>query len=199
MDTLKFFPGYGDDVPSIRNAYGNSYDFPIRVMQAGSCCGAMVLYQFSTKMDLSRKNRHALLSKALHGLILNALGEVPLNPEDYDTGEEEYDEDNGQYIITYPDDVVTVPMQPAIVTAYLANKQIELWHDTLIEHGFILSVEGATNSKSRGGYINMYVGITPTSEAYGEALGRKPVSMAPGLTRRTTDEDDDEHLQKEPA
>lgn len=198
MNTLKFFPEYGDDVPSLRGVYGDRYDCPIRVMQAGSCCGAMVLFHFSTKMDLSRKNRHALLSKALHDLIFHDLGEVPLDSEDEAMGEEEYDEEKDQYIVTYPDDVVTVPMQPAIVTAYLANKQIELWHDILIEHGFILSVEGATNSKSRGGYINMYVGITPTSEAYGEALGRKPVSMAPGLTRSATD-DDDAHLQKEPA
>tara|TARA_R100000951_G_scaffold27790_1_gene23873 strand:+ start:423 stop:893 length:471 start_codon:yes stop_codon:yes gene_type:complete len=125
--------------------------------------------------------RKAVVSEALDRVFTDC-GLTALDPDMEEEGTERYDEDRDVYEMSYPDYVETTRMMPAIVTVFLANNQIPNWHQTLIAHGFNLMVEGATNSKSAGGVINMYVGETPTSREYGYTVGNNTTKMATPLS-----------------
>lgn len=173
-----------------------------RITQAGNCCGAQVISNFPTHSadwatPYSEQQLRATLSQTIERLMTD-LKTCALDPDDESLQTETYDEDEDDYVTAYPDDVRTVDMQPSIITAYLANRQIPQWHQTLLNHGFTLLVEGATNSKSLGGLINMYVGEMPTSRKYGKAMGRPNARMPRGL-KATKNHGGDRFLGKEPA
>lgn len=169
MTTLKLLTDLGD-CPFRENTHGLQYK------QAGNCCGAQVLYGFPDTGDdywaSQEGDEERVVSAALYR-IFEDLGPTALDPEEGDYYDEDYCEERSAYIRIYEDDVETIPMQPAVVTAYLANNQIPRWHQVLIDHGFRLVAEGLCNSKSEGGVINMYVGETPTSRAYPTSQGAR--------------------------
>lgn len=169
MTTLKLLTDLGN-YPFRENTHGLQYK------QAGNCCGAQVLYGFPDPddyyCDFEEGDEERVVSAALYR-IFEDLGPTALDPEEWDDYFEDYCEERSAYIRQYEDDVETIPMQPAVVTAYLANKQIPRWHQVLIDHGFRLVAEGLCNSKSEGGVINMYVGETPTSRAYPTSQGAR--------------------------
>lgn len=169
MTTLKLLTDLGD-TPFRENTYGLWYK------QAGNCCGAQVLYGFPDPdddyCDFEEGDEERVVSRALYR-IFEDLGPTASYPEEGDHYDEDYCEYRGAYIRRYEDHVETIPMQPAVVTAYLANDQIPRWHQVLIDHGFRLVAEGLCNSKSEGGVINMYVGETPTSRAYPTSQGAR--------------------------
>lgn len=170
MTTLKLLMDLGDN-PFTENTYSLLY------RQAGNCCGAQVLYGFPDPdeydSDFEEGEEERAVSAALYR-IFEDLGPVALDPDEDAGYDEDYCSNRQAYIRIYDDyDVETVPMQPAVVTAYLANNQIPRWHQVLIDHGFRLVAEGLCNSKSGGGVINMYVGETPTSRAYSTSQGAR--------------------------
>lgn len=168
MTTLKLLTDPGDR-PFKETTYGLKYS------QVGNCCGAQVLYGFPDPddcyCDFEEGDEELAVSRALYR-IFEELGPTALDPDTH-YYYEYYCENRNSYIRAYEDDVETIPMQPAVVTAYLANKQIPHWHQVLIDHGFRLVAEGLCNSKSEGGVINMYVGETPTSRAYPTSRGAR--------------------------
>lgn len=168
MTTLKLLTDLGEN-PFKECTYG------LRYKQVGNCCGAQVLYGFPDPddpfCDFEEGDEELVVSRALYR-IFEDLGPTALDPDDY-RYDEDYCEDRNAYIRAYEYDVDAIPMQPAVVTAYLANNQIPRWHQVLIDHGFRLVAEGLCNSKSEGGVINMYVGETPTSRAYPTSQGAR--------------------------
>ena len=186
MTTLKLLTDLGDH-PFRENTYGLQYK------QAGNCCGAQVLYGFPDPDDpygdFEEGDEKLVVSRALYR-IFEDLGPTALDPEDSDFYDEDYCEERSAYIRCYEDDVETIPMQPAVVTAYLANNQIPRWHQVLIDHGFRLVAEGLCNSKSEGGVINMYVGETPTSRAYPTSQGARISKGLEGYRSHPVHEED---------
>lgn len=187
MTTLKLLTDLGDN-PFRENTYGLTYK------QAGNCCGAQVLHGFPDPddgyNDFEEGDEERAVSAALYR-IFEDLGPTASDPEEgFLAYDDDYCEDRGAYIRRYEDDGETIPMQPAVVTAYLANNQIPRWHQALIDHGFRLVAEGLCNSKSEGGVINMYVGETPTSRAYSTSQGARISKGLEGYrSHRMHDED----------
>ena len=170
MTTLKLLTDLGEN-PFRADKGGLEYK------QVGNCCGAQALYGFPDPddcySDFEEGDEERVVSAALYR-IFEDLGPTASYPHEDPLFYEDYCEERGAFIRCYDDDdVETVPMQPAVVTAYLANKQIPHWHQVLIDHGFRLVAEGLCNSKSEGGVINMYVGETPTSRAYSTSQGAR--------------------------
>lgn len=177
--TLKSLTGLGKYNLPPKTSWG---DDPgrLRYTQVGNCCGSMVVSEF--KVDQFTPNQRMALVSEVIDRIFTDLGPTCLDPEWDEDGEERYDEENDRYYMDYPDAVETIPMMPALVSVFLANRQIPEYHQALIAHGFKLMVEGATNSKSLGGVINMYVGETPTSQEYARGVGNNPSKFAKPLS-----------------
>ena len=181
MNTLKSLTGLGKVELPPKNQWNERVR--LNYQQNGNCCGSMTLCGFRENFDapFTLGQRKAVVSEALDRIFTDC-GLTAADPDEDGEGREDYNEEYDRYEVSYPDHVETTRMMPAIVTVFLANNQIPKWHQTLIAHGFNLMVEGATNSKSAGGVINMYVGETPTSREYGYTVGNNTTKMATPLS-----------------